>query len=58
LISLFYWVWWIFIFVVRNTINRPLFKEKAPIDSHSIKQDFDEEKPDLAIFGTKAFSNI
>ena len=41
------------VFALKNAINRQLFKEKMQIDSHSIKQIFDEEKQDLAIFHAK-----
>ena len=47
-------LYWTFVFVIKKVLHRPLFKEKPPIDSHAIRQVFDEEKPDLAIFGTKA----
>jgi hypothetical protein len=40
--------------VGKNKQNRKFFKEKSQIDSHSIRQDFDAEKQDLAIFDTKA----
>ncbi len=39
---------------MKNTINRPLFKEKTQVDSRSIKQVFDAEKQDLASFYAKA----
>jgi hypothetical protein len=42
-----------FIFVGKNKQNRKFFKEKLQADSHSIRQDFDAEKQDLAIFDTK-----
>ena len=42
------------IFLGKNEINCQLFKEKMQIDSDSIKQVFDAEKQDLAIFGKKA----
>ncbi|MDO5652066.1 MAG: hypothetical protein Q4G13_08055, partial [Moraxella sp.] len=35
-------------------INRSSFKEKTQVDSYSIKQVFDDERQDLAIFSTKA----
>lgn len=35
-------------------INRPIFKAKIWADSHSIRQIFNAEKPNLAIFDTKA----
>ncbi len=44
----------ILIFLGKNEINRQLFKEKMQVDSNSIKQVFDVEKPDLAIFDKKA----
>ena len=42
-----------FVFVGKNKQNRWVFKEKLQTDSHSINQDFDAEKQDLAIFDTK-----
>ena len=39
---------------MKNAINRQLFKEKTKTDSHSIRQVFDAEKQDLAIFHAKA----
>ena len=39
---------------MKNEINRQLFKEKTQTDSHSIRQVFDKEKQDLAIFHAKA----
>ena len=39
---------------MKNAKNRQFFKEKVKIDRHSIKQAFDEEKQDLAIFHAKA----
>ncbi len=39
---------------MKNAINRPLFKEKTQVDSHSINQVFDAEKQDLASFHAKA----
>ena len=39
---------------MKNTINRQLFKEKTQTDSHSIRQVFDIEPQDLAIFHAKA----
>ena len=38
---------------MKNERNRTFFKEKVKFDSHSIKQAFDEEKQDLAIFHAK-----
>ncbi|WP_029103946.1 hypothetical protein [Moraxella caprae] len=38
---------------MKNEKNRPFFKEKMQADSHSIRQVFDAEKPDLAIFSCK-----
>ncbi|WP_258556965.1 hypothetical protein [Moraxella lacunata] len=38
---------------MKNEKNRPFFKEKMQADSHSIRQVFDAEKPDLAIFHAK-----
>ncbi len=42
------------IFLGKNEINRQLFKEKTQVNRDSIKQVFDAEKQDLAIFGKKA----
>ena len=39
---------------MKNEINRQLFKEKTQTDSHSIRQVFDIEPQDLAIFHAKA----
>ncbi|WP_265734208.1 hypothetical protein [Moraxella equi] len=38
---------------MKNEKNRTFFKEKVKFDSHSIKQAFDDEKQDLAIFSCK-----
>jgi len=38
---------------MKNRGNRPFFKEKTQADSHSIRQVFDDGKPDLAIFHAK-----
>ncbi|MBE9591425.1 hypothetical protein IM753_10690 [Moraxella sp. K127] len=38
---------------MKNEKNRTFFKEKTQADSHSIRQVFDEEKQDLAIFHAK-----
>ena len=42
------------VFAMKNEINRQLFKEKTQTDSHSIRQVFDIEPQDLAIFHAKA----
>ena len=39
---------------MKNTINRQLFNEKTQTNSHSIRQVFDKEKQDLAIFHCKS----
>ena len=41
------------VFAMKNAINRTFFKEKAKIDSYSVKRTFEEEKQDLAIFHAK-----
>ncbi len=38
---------------MKNEKNRTFFKEKTQVDSYSIKQVFDAEKQDLAIFHAK-----
>ncbi len=38
---------------MKNTINRQLFNEKTQTNSHSIRQVFDIEPEDLAIFHAK-----
>jgi hypothetical protein len=42
------------VFALKNKINRQSFKEKMQMGSHSIKQVFDDERQDLAIFHAKA----
>ncbi|MBE9590666.1 hypothetical protein IM753_06665 [Moraxella sp. K127] len=42
-----------FVFAMKNERNRTFFKEKVKFDSRSIKQAFDAEKQDLAIFHAK-----
>ncbi|MGK8251658.1 hypothetical protein [Moraxella lacunata] len=41
------------VFAMKNEKNRPFFKEKTQVDSYSIRQVFDAEKQDLAIFHAK-----
>ncbi|MBE9591311.1 hypothetical protein IM753_10070 [Moraxella sp. K127] len=43
---------------MKNEKNRTFFKKKTQIDSHSIKQVFDTEKQDLAIFHAKTSLNL
>ncbi|OPH38174.1 hypothetical protein B5J94_04160 [Moraxella lacunata] len=42
-----------FVFAMKNEKNRTFFKEKTQVDSYSIKQVFDFEPQDLAIFHAK-----
>ncbi|MDO5050701.1 MAG: hypothetical protein Q4D68_03090 [Moraxella equi] len=49
----FYRVCLPFIFAMKNEKNRPFFKEKTQADSHFIRQVFDAEKQDLAMFHAK-----
>jgi len=44
-----------FVFAIKNEKNRTFFKEKMQADSCSIRQVFDDEKQDLAIFHAKTF---
>ncbi|OPH39753.1 hypothetical protein [Moraxella equi] len=44
-----------FVFAMKNEKNRTFFKEKMQADNHSIRQVFDDEKQDLAIFHAKTF---
>ena len=41
---------------MKNEKNRTFFKEKMQADSYSIRQVFDDEKQDLAIFHAKTIS--
>jgi len=43
---------------MKNRGNRTFFKEKTQVDSHSIKQVFDAEKQDLAIFHAKTINSF
>ncbi|MDI4482570.1 hypothetical protein E6P74_04415 [Moraxella lacunata] len=43
---------------MKNEKNRTFFKEKTQIDSYSIKQVFDDEKQDLAIFHAKIDKSV
>ncbi|WP_281133727.1 hypothetical protein, partial [Moraxella lacunata] len=52
------WAYPPFVFAMKNEKNRTFFKEKVKFDSHSIKQAFDDEKQDLAIFHAKTESLI
>ncbi|OBX61015.1 hypothetical protein A9Z63_08530 [Moraxella lacunata] len=45
-----------FVFAMKITKNRTFFKEKVKFDSRSIKQVFDFEPQDLAIFHAKTIS--
>ncbi|STZ00123.1 Uncharacterised protein [Moraxella lacunata] len=46
------------VFAMKNEKNRTFFKEKMQADSHSIRQVFDAEKPDLAIFHAKIDKSV
>ena len=43
---------------MKNEKNRTFFKEKTQADSHSIRQVFDDEKQDLAIFHAKIDKSV
>ncbi|WP_115247406.1 hypothetical protein [Moraxella lacunata] len=43
---------------MKNEKNRMFFKEKTQADSHSIRQVFDDEKQDLAIFHAKIDKSV
>ncbi|MDH9218353.1 hypothetical protein PYL83_03735 [Moraxella lacunata] len=43
---------------MKNEKNRTFFKEKTQADSHSIRQVFDDEKQDLAIFMQKLIETL
>ncbi|MBE9590950.1 hypothetical protein IM753_08165 [Moraxella sp. K127] len=43
---------------MKNEKNRTFFKEKTQADSYSIRQVFDDEKQDLAIFHAKIDKSV